>query len=131
MGPDRPERPPGRRRPWAAPAIQPDRPCGTRWSRPDCLFPLCCPGAPEEWLRHRSCRHASLRTDRVGKTGRPFGNVARAKTNDHVAGFKLLAELFRQIVRILYRRGGMLAARTEARRVGKGGVSTCRYRGLS
>src|SRR3546814_10628216 len=80
----------------------------------DCLFPLCCPGAPEEWLRHRSCRHASLRTDRVGKTGRPFGNVARAKTNDHVAGFKLLAELFRQIVRILYRRGGMMAAPFQA-----------------
>src|SRR3546814_11896599 len=87
------------------------------WSSDVCssdLFPLCCPGAPEEWLRHRSCRHASLRTDRVGKTGRPFGNVARAKTNDHVAGFKLLAELFRQIVRILSRRGGMMAAPFQA-----------------
>src|SRR3546814_13169181 len=82
------------------------------WSSDVCssdLFPLCCPGAPEEWLRHRSCRHASLRTDRVGKPGRPFGNVARAKANDTVAGFKLLAELFRQIVSLLYRRGGMIA----------------------
>src|SRR3546814_10953614 len=98
------------------------------WSSDVCssdLFPLCCPGAPEEWLRHRSCRHASLRTDRVGKTGRPFGNVASAKSNEHVAGFKLLAELFRQFVRILYRLRGMMHATFPASQIGS---ASCRDR---